>query len=137
MDIDTFTRRLDRMMDRVPEAVLRDLNGGVTVSEEVRRRADDPPGVYILGEYITDPYLGAMVVLYHGSFARLLRGKPAAEWDREMWDTLRHELRHHVEGKAGVSNLDVEDAAELARMREAARPSRFTVRGALPRRRPG
>lgn len=134
MDIEPFTRRLERMMDDVPEALLRDLNGGVTVSEQAHRRKDDPPGVYILGEYITDPYLGALVVLYHGSFARLFAGGTDALWEKEMWDTLRHELRHHVEGRAGVNDLDVEDAIQLSLMRsDAGPPQRYRVRGRLPR----
>ena len=135
MDIDAFGRLLERMMDRVPDAFLRELNGGVTVSEEARRRPGDPPGVFVLGEYVTDPHLGALVVFYYGSFARLFRGEPAAVWEREMWETLRHELRHHVEGLAGVGYLDVEDAVELERMRQASAPARYRVRGRLPRRR--
>lgn len=116
MDIDAFTERLDAMMDRVPAALLRDLDGGVSVSEDERRRPGDPPGVYILGEYITDPYLGCLIVLYHGSFGRLFAGAAPVLWEKEMWDTLRHEIRHHVEGMAGVCDLDVEDLRELARM---------------------
>jgi len=122
------------MMDDVPEPILRDLNGGVTVSEHAERRKGDPPGVYVLGEYVVDPHLGSLVVLYHGSFARLFAGEPDAVWEKEMWDTLRHELRHHVEGRAGVDDLDVEDAMELRRMHEATgRPQRYTVRGGLRR----
>jgi len=134
MDIDAFTRHLERMMDDVPEALLGDLNGGVTVSPEAHRRQGDPPGVYILGEYITDPHLGALVVLYHGSFAHLLAGLPEGDWVKEMWDTLRHELRHHVEGRAGVNDLGVEDALDLQRLREATQPRRYRFRGRLPRR---
>ena len=135
MDIDTFVAHLERMMAAVPEPVLVGLNGGVSVSDEARRNADDPNGVYVLGEYITDPHLGAMIVLYHGSFARLFRGSSAEVWTRELWDTLRHELRHHVEGRAGVGDLDVEDAMELARLRQQSQgAARYRVRGALPRR---
>ena len=133
MTLQSFAERLDRMVDKVPAPILRRLNGGVTVSPEARRRPDDPPGVFVLGEYITDPFLGALVVLYHGSFAELFAGDPDAVWEREMWDTLRHELRHHVEGLAGVSDLDAEDAAELQRMRQSA-PARYRLRGGLPRR---
>ena len=134
MALDEFGRLLERMMDRVPDAVLRDLNGGVTISEEVQRRSGDPAGVFVLGEYVTDPHLGALVVLYHGSFARLFAGEPRAVWEREMWETLRHELRHHVEGLAGVDYLGAQDAEELERMRRASAPARIRVRGRLPRR---
>ena len=137
LDIDHFAAQLEHMMDSVPERLWTELNGGVSVSEQTHRRRDDPDGVYILGEYITDPYLGAMIVLYYGSFDRLFRGQPDEVWARELWDTLRHELRHHVEGRAGVSDLDVEDAVELARLRDAPRAAaRYRVRGALPRPKP-
>lgn len=135
MDVAEFGRRLEAMLDRVPPPLLRDLSGGVIVSEEARRRPGDPPGVLVLGEYVTDPHLGALIVLYHGSFSRLLRGEPEAVWEREMWETLRHELRHHVEGLAGVADLDLEDAAELERLRREAAPTRLRFRGRLPRRR--
>lgn len=125
------------MLDRVPEPLLRDLNGGVMVSERAERHAGDPEGVYVLGQYVVDAHLGSLVVLYHGSFARLFAGEPEAVWEREMWDTLRHELRHHVERLAGVADLEVEDALQLQRLREeAAPPAPFTLRGRLPRRRP-
>jgi hypothetical protein len=134
VDLESFTRALEALLDRVPEALLRDLNGGVSVSEEAHRRADDPPGVYILGEYITDPHLGSLIMLYHGSFARLFGGEPPEVWEREAWSTLRHELRHHVEGAAGLRDLDIEDLMELQRMR-AHRPAvgPLRVRGRLPR----
>jgi hypothetical protein len=136
VDVAEFGRRLEAMLDRIPAPLLRDLNGGITVSEEARRRRDDPPGVFVLGEYVTDPHLGALIVLYHGSFARLYGGEPPSVWEREMWEALRHELRHHVEGLAGVADLDAEDAAELERMRRESGPARYRPRAPLPRRRP-
>jgi hypothetical protein len=130
VDIGRFTERLEAMMDRVPPALLRDLDGGVSVSEHEQRRRGDPPGVYVLGEYITDPYLGRLIVMYYGSFRRLFAGEAEGVWDKEMWDTLRHEIRHHVEGLAGVSDLDVEDLQQLERMRAetAAGPRRVRRR---------
>ncbi len=134
LDIDAFTQLLEQMMERVPDRLLDGLNGGVSVAEETLRRDGDPQGVYILAEYITDPYLGAMIVLYHGSFVKLFRTSPHDVWERELWDTLRHELRHHVEGRAGISDLDSEDAMELERMRQTAKPgARYRVRGMPPR----
>lgn len=129
LDFEAFAASLDEMMDRIPAPLLRGLNGGVGLSEETRQGTADPPGVFTLGEYITDPHLGAMVLIYHGSFAATLAGEPEAVWKRELWTTLRHELRHHVEGAAGIRDLEVEDRAQLQRLR-GARPRLGRLRAA-------
>ena len=113
MDFHSFSSLADEMVERIPPELLQGLNGGIVVRREARRRADDPPGVYLLGEYVQDPVLGAFIVLYHGSFRRVLGGSPPEQWARELWDTLRHELRHHVEARAGVRDLELEDEAWL------------------------
>ncbi len=122
MDIDRFTELADRLMEQVPEPVLEGLNGGVAIRRRAMRRKDDPPGVYILGEYMTDPAMGCYIMIYWGSFAELFAGEPDDVWEKELWDTIRHELRHHVEGRAGVVDLDVQDEVELEEMRRTAEP---------------
>lgn len=121
-------------LDRFPPALLEGLDAGVLVVERARRRADDPPGVYILGEYVDDPHgLGRYVVLYYGSFRAILQDADARTVRREIEETIRHELRHHLESLAGVGELDEQDWRELQEMRaraqEEGRPRR--------RRRPG
>ena len=116
LSIDEFTELADKLAEQVPPRLVEGLNGGIIVSEGARRRPDDPPGVYILGEYITDPYLGRMIVLYYGSFRRLFGAAGRAELEEELWTTIKHELRHHIEGLAGADELEREDAAELARL---------------------
>ncbi len=51
------------------------------------------------------------VVLYHGSFAALAILDPNFDWDTEAWDTLMHELRHHVEWRADDHALEAFDRA--------------------------
>lgn len=134
MDIDHFTRLADEMMEVVPAPLLEGLSGGVVVRPEARRGPEDPPGVYRLGEYVNDEWLGAFIVLYHGSFRKVLAGQPPEVWEQELWETLRHELRHHIETRAGVSDLDREDQAHLeALWDEWARRRRGRRRGEPPR----
>ncbi|MFZ5814630.1 MAG: metallopeptidase family protein [Bacillota bacterium] len=140
MDLDAFTAAADQMVERIPPLFLEGLNGGITVRRMARRNPGDPAGVYILGEYITDPVLGCYIALYWGSFVELFGDQPREVWEEELWETIKHELRHHVEARAGEYALDLEDAQELAQMREELPPEeppppprRFKLKGRLPR----
>jgi len=71
--------------------------------------------VYTLGECIpfhigTDEVL-SRVVLYHGSFRALAAGREDFAWEREAHETLLHELRHHLEWRAGSEELETYDEA--------------------------
>lgn len=123
MDIDAFTELADQLMERVPSPILEGLNGGVVVRRRAMRHKNDPHGVYVMGEYVTDPAMGAYVVLYYGSFVELLGDEPAEAWELELWDTIRHELRHHLEARAGVGDLDLEDEVQLAQLQAEAAPA--------------
>jgi hypothetical protein len=75
-------------------------------------------GIFTLGECIPLPLEGdgvdtiqSRVVLYHGSFRALAELDPEFDWAKEAWDTLTHELRHHVEWRARRSELEGLDRA--------------------------
>ena len=113
LSFDRAAEALDEMAEGFPEPLFDELNGGVNLLPEVQR---DPelPDVYILGEYCDD-LLGRYINLYYGSFAALSEreGWTEAQWNNELRTTLSHELTHHMEGRAGVDNLDRRDAAKL------------------------
>jgi hypothetical protein len=78
----------------------------------------DRPGVWTLGECIPLPlgeadsrHWQSRVVLYHGSFHALAGTTGDFDWKREAWETLTHELRHHMEWKARVPDLEAFDEA--------------------------
>src|SRR5882672_125329 len=50
--------------------------------------------------------LRSTVLLHYGSFAALAQHAPGFDWRREAWDTLTHELRHHLEWRARVPALE-------------------------------
>ena len=50
--------------------------------------------------------LQSRIVLYHGSFAALARSQEGFDWRREAWETLTHELRHHLEWRARAPDLE-------------------------------
>jgi hypothetical protein len=72
--------------------------------------------VYTLGECIPLEWSGSgtdlqsRIVLYHGSFQALAR-LGDFDWRAEAWETLTHELRHHLEWQADVAGLEAYDWA--------------------------
>jgi hypothetical protein len=72
--------------------------------------------VYTLGECIPLEWTGSgadlqsRVVLYHGSFAALA-ALGDFDWRHEAWETLTHELRHHLEWRAHAAALEAYDWA--------------------------
>lgn len=118
VDLETFEEMANRLYDEIPPALLEGLNGGIVISEEAHQDDPDLPDVYIMGEYIDDPYgLGNYIVLYYGSFVQVLGDEPPEVWEEELWETMIHELRHHIELRAGVEDLDLEDLRQLEEFR--------------------
>jgi hypothetical protein len=78
--------------------------------------------VYTLGECATETYPSefggpettrSVVVLYYGSFFRLARQDEDFDWEVELWETLTHELQHHLESLARDDSLiDMDYAAD-------------------------
>lgn len=113
------------------EALVRRLAGEVPAEylDGVAEIAVAPPAVphptraeiYTLGECIPLPAVDAdpgavqsRVVLYHGSFQALARLDPEFDWREEAWETLTHELRHHLEWRARAPDLEALDRAAEA-----------------------
>jgi len=111
-----FRRLLAEMVDELPPEFLRGLQGVHAIEEA--KPEEDFVDVWRMGEYL-DPGaesflggsegLGRHVALYYGSFVRIAEGDPDFDWEGEMWETLTHELRHHVESLAGEDGLIQED----------------------------
>ncbi|MEW5763146.1 MAG: metallopeptidase family protein [Bacillota bacterium] len=114
LTLQAFTALAGRLVDRLPPRLARELNGGFVVLPETKRDGE----FYIMGEYIEDPALGRFIAFYYGSFAAVLGDAGPAAWEEELWETVKHELRHHVEALAGSEELVREELAELARRRQ-------------------
>ena len=65
--------------------------------------------------------LGRHIALYYGSFLQV--AGPGFDWEGEVWETLLHELRHHLESLAGRDDLVREDLRRLAAFRRGGPPS--------------
>ena len=126
MQLADFRGLIDRMLEEVPAHYLEGI-AGVDVSPRTVPHADRT-GVYTMGECIPlDAGAGgdqapSRVVLYHGSFRALAVERSDFDWRAEAWETLTHELRHHLEWRAHEQGLeDYDRAAEegFARADEA------------------
>lgn len=112
-DFETLVRRLaaeipDEFLDGIAEVVV----SPRTVAHPERNE------IFTLGECIPLPAasddvesIQSRVVLYHGSFAALARDQDDFDWHEEAWETLTHEIRHHVEWRAREPSLESLDEA--------------------------
>jgi hypothetical protein len=108
-DFETMVRRL---CSEVPA----DFLDGVAEVVVSPRTVPHPerPEIFTLGECVPLPvHLGSgvegvqsRIVLYYGSFAALAKLQDEFDWRQEAWDTLTHELRHHLEWRASAPDLE-------------------------------
>lgn len=106
------------LVQRLAQDIPLDFQGGVVEIEVSPKTVPHPlrGDVYTLGECIPLEWSGSgadlqsRVVLYHGSFQALSR-LGAFDWREEAWETLTHELRHHLEWQADVASLEAYDWA--------------------------
>jgi hypothetical protein len=110
------------------EGILEIAVTGKTVPHPLRE------GVYTLGECLPhefgspgeeDAGIRSSVVLHYGSFAALARehGEGQFDWREEAFETLAHEVRHHLEWRARVPELEkLDDAAEANYARHDGEP---------------
>ncbi|MGH7448048.1 MAG: hypothetical protein ACREK1_03525 [Longimicrobiales bacterium] len=115
-----FEERAWHEWDRIPA----EFRAGVDGLRIERAALPHPslPDVYTLGECVTESYPSdfggpettrSVVVLYYGSFFRLSRQDDAFDWEVELWETLTHELQHHLESLAADDSLiDMDYAAD-------------------------
>jgi len=114
---DDFDRLVKRLARELPPEFL----GGVEGLEVSRKTVPHPSraDVYTLGECIplpTEDQAGpagvqSRVVLYHGSFQALASLDEDFDWRAEVWETLTHEVRHHLEWRARAPDLEAFDWA--------------------------
>jgi len=114
MQFNDFRSLVERLQGDIP----REFQGGVVAIEVSPKTVPHPVrgDVYTLGECIPLEWSGSgadlqsRVVLYHGSFQALAR-LGEFDWRAEAWETLTHELRHHLEWRANVAALEAYDWA--------------------------
>jgi hypothetical protein len=113
MQLVEFERLIRRLVREIPAEYL----DGVATIDVSPMTVPDPlrAEVYTLGECIplhgSDNEAQSRVILYYGSFRALARSADEFSWHDEAWDTLTHELRHHLEWRANTDRLEEYDWA--------------------------
>jgi hypothetical protein len=115
---DDFEKLAWQQWDRVPAAYKQGVDH--LVIERDARAHPDLDEIYTLGECLTESFPSefggpettrSAVVLYYGSFLRLSHHDREFDWERELWETLTHELQHHLEALAAEDELEDFDYA--------------------------
>jgi hypothetical protein len=117
MRLADFEAMVRRMTGDVPAEFLEGV-AEIVVSPRVRPHPERTD-IFTLGECIPLPAgpegdprdIQSRIVLYHGSFAALAEISDGFDWPEEAWETLTHELRHHLEWRARAPDLEAFDAA--------------------------
>jgi len=112
--VDDFRSLVGRLEREIPP----EFTGGVVTVDVSPKTVPHPVrgDVYTLGECVPLEWSGSgadlqsRIILYHGSFASLAR-LGDFDWRKEAWETLTHELRHHLEWRAHVDALEAYDWA--------------------------
>lgn len=115
MEYDRFQEILQEEAEKIPEKFFDELNGGVIISEETKlspyARKND---LYIAGQYLRSYQMGKQIVIYYGSMMRLFGHLDEDGMRREIARVLRHELKHHIEARAGLRSLEKWDEEQIA-----------------------
>jgi hypothetical protein len=112
-----FEAMVRRMAAELPAHYL----DGITAIDVTGKTVPHPvrEGIYTLGECVphefgaggADHELRSTVYLHYGSFAALAGTDTRFDWREEAWETLTHEVRHHLEWRARVPELEALDEA--------------------------
>lgn len=109
---------LSEIIDEIPEVFFDDLHGGILLVPGEKLHADSEPNrpLYIMGEYTRSP-LGNQIKIYYGSFEKVYPIISELKLRERLKKTLIHEFTHHLEHKAGLKALELEDKVQLERYR--------------------
>lgn len=115
MEYDRFQEILQEEAEKIPEKFYEGLNGGVIISDETKLSPyAKNHDLYIAGQYLRSHQMGNQIVIYYGSMMRLFGYMDESGMRHEIARVLRHELKHHIEGRAGLQSLEKWDKEQIA-----------------------
>lgn len=109
MDIDMVHEILNDIVDRIDPVLFEGLNGGVVLHDEVKYHDEAiNEDLVVLGEYTRYGVI-RQISIYYGSLEIQYPNYNYEQLKNRLQELVDHELRHHVEYKAGIDDLVDED----------------------------
>lgn len=107
---------LSEIIDEIPDPFFEGLNGGIILIESPKSHPQSQAQLplYIMGEYVTNA-LGKQIKIYYGSFKKVHPNASLESLRALLKHTLIHEFTHHLEYRAGLRILEIQDAKDLQR----------------------
>jgi len=118
LEFEAFERAARAAFEEIPQRYRSGVDGLIVSGEAVRHPTHAE--LFTLGECVTETYPSdfdgsdttrSTVVLHWGSFRELAGRGSDFNWEGELWETLTHELRHHLESLARDDALEWVDYA--------------------------
>ncbi|HEY0672309.1 MAG TPA: metallopeptidase family protein [Longimicrobiales bacterium] len=120
MRLAEFEQRARAIWEDIP-AQYKEGVDGLVVEADIHTHPEHAD-FFTLGECVTEAYpsdyggpdnIRSAVVLYYGSFEMIAQDDEQFDWDREINETILHELQHHLESLADADQLtDLDYAVE-------------------------
>lgn len=96
---------LDNIVDSLPQEILTGLSG-IYLDHQIKHNDKIPSdNYYVMGEYIVSPPLDPRVELHYGSIVAVHDRLCLSDMQRKLHHIVLHELRHHLETRAGCDDL--------------------------------
>lgn len=106
MTIDEFEQITEKIVAGLPERLFENLNGGILILPNIMESPHSKNNdLLVLGRYCRNASMGRYIELYYGSFIKMYAEPPKTKIE----ETIKHELRHHIESLAGERDLEIED----------------------------
>ncbi|SHE88160.1 metallopeptidase family protein [Alkalibacter saccharofermentans] len=110
ISIDEMEDMLNEIVERFPEGLFKDLNGGILLLPQKKENEQSlDRDLFILGEYHRGGPMGRYITIYYGSFMKVYGNMSRSGIKKRLKDTLKHEFVHHLESLAGERDLEIED----------------------------
>lgn len=117
--IEAFQSILDEIYATIPPEILKGLNLGIIIDENIRYHdAAIGNDLICLGLYTVSP-LGRGITIFYGSFMHVYGHLDPKHLKEKAEEVLKHELTHHLEHLAGERDLEIEDAQYIHRYLES------------------
>lgn len=118
MTFEEFESEAHRMWGEIPPEYKEGIDALVVKPEAERHPEHDD--YFTMGMCFTEPYPSdfggpettrSILAIFHGSFEKVASDDPNFPWRDELWETITHELRHHLEFLADDDELEGVDYA--------------------------